>query len=63
MVDKSRYTIRNLVTDKEYFVDVTHILFFYFDPAYVTPINIAVGYKLDGGGDAIAQQDFLDPQD
>jgi len=39
---KPRYTIRNLVTGKEYMVDVTHLRPFYFDPAYVTPLNIAV---------------------
>ena len=41
-MDKPRYAIRNLVTDKEYGVDVTHIPPFYYDPAYVTPLNIAV---------------------
>ena len=30
--DKTYYTIRNLVTDKEYVVDVTHMRPFYFDP-------------------------------
>ena len=38
---KPRYTIRNLVTGKEDMVDVTHIRPFYFDPNYVTPLNIA----------------------
>jgi len=40
--DKPRYNIRNLVPNKEYVVDVTHIRPFYYDPAYVTPLNIAV---------------------
>jgi len=35
-----------MVTDKEYVVDVTHIRPFYYDPAYVTPLNIVVK---DGG--------------
>ena len=39
---KPRYTIRNLVTGKEYMADVTHLRPFYFDPNYVTPLNIAV---------------------
>ena len=39
---KPRYTIRNLVTGKEYMVDVTHLWPFCFDPAYVTPLNITV---------------------
>ena len=34
-----RYTIRNLVTGKEYIVDITHICPFYFDPDCVTPLN------------------------
>ena len=38
-------SIRNLVTDKEYVVDVTYIPPFYYDPAYVTPLNIAVKTK------------------
>ena len=37
LVDKPRF---NLVTDKEYVVDVTHIRPFYYDPTYVTPLNI-----------------------
>ena len=36
------YTIRNFVTDKEYVVDVMHIRLFYFNPHYVTPLNVAV---------------------
>ena len=39
---KSRYTIRNLVTGKEYMADVTHLHPFHFDPNYVTPLNIVV---------------------
>ena len=39
---KPKCTIRNLVTGKEYMVDVTHLQPFCFDPAYVTPLNIAV---------------------
>jgi hypothetical protein len=39
--EKAWYTIQNLVTTKEYYADVTHIKPFYFNPNYVTPINIA----------------------
>ena len=35
------YTIRNLTNDKEYSADVTHLRPFYYDPQYVTPINVA----------------------
>ena len=38
LVDKTYYTIQNLITDKEYVVDVTHIRPFYFDPNYVTVV-------------------------
>ena len=31
----------DLVTTKEYFADVMHLKPFYFDPNYVTPLNIA----------------------
>ena len=36
-----RYTIHNLVTGKEYMVNVTHIRSFNFDSDYITPPNIA----------------------
>jgi len=39
---KPKYTIRNLVTGKEYMADVTHLRPFCFDPNNVTPLNIAV---------------------
>jgi hypothetical protein len=39
---KPRYTIRNLTDGKEYVVDVTHLRPFYYDPTYVTPLNVAV---------------------
>ena len=42
LVNKTYYTIRNLVTYKEYVVDVTHICPFYFDPNYEMPLNLAV---------------------
>ena len=40
--EKIRYTIQNLVTTKKYLVDVTHLKPFYFDPNFVTPLNIAI---------------------
>ena len=45
---KPRYTIRNLVTGKDYMVDVTHIRPFYFDPNYVTPLNTLMGMSRKG---------------
>ena len=40
--DKFVYQIQNLVTDKTYEVDATHIKPFYYDPAYVNPLHIAI---------------------
>jgi len=37
LTDKLRYIIPNLVTNKGYVVDVTHLRPFYYEPAYVTP--------------------------
>ena len=37
---KPRYTMHNLVTGKEYTVDVKHLRPFYFYPNYVTPLKI-----------------------
>ena len=62
-MDKPRYTIRNLVTDKEYVVDVTHIRPFYYDPTYVTPLNIAVKDTDETVVDMIVKHDFSDPKD
>jgi hypothetical protein len=36
------YQIQNLVTEKTYEVDVTHIKPFYYDPTYVNPLHIAI---------------------
>ena len=51
LVDKPRYTIRNLVTDKKYVVDVTHIRPFYYDPTNLrhTTQHGGKGYRRDGG--------------
>ena len=54
LVDKPRYSIRNLVTNK---VDVTHIRPFYFDPTYVTPLKIAVKDTDETVVDTIVQHD------
>ena len=62
-MDKPRYTIRNLVTDKEYVVDVTDIRPFYYDPTYVTPLNIAVKDTDETVVDMIVKHDFSDPKD
>ena len=63
LVEKPRYTICTLVTDKEYVVDVTHIRPFYCDPAFVTPLNIAVKDTDETVVDMIVKQDFSDPKD
>ena len=63
LADKSYYTIRNLVVDKEYVVDVTHIRPFYFDPNYLTPLNVAVKDTDETVVDTIRQHDFSDPMD
>ena len=57
LVDKPRYSIRNLVTNKEYVVNVTHIRPFYFDPTYVTPLKIAVKDTDETVVDTIVQHD------
>ena len=61
LVDKTYYTIRNLVTDKEYVIDVMHIRPFYFDPNYVTPLNVAVKDADETVVDTILQYDFQIP--
>ena len=61
-MDKPRHTIRNLVTDKEYAVDVTHIRPFYYNPAYVTPLNIAVKDTDETVTDMIVKHDFSQGQ-
>ena len=58
-MDKPRYTIRNLVTDKEYVVDVTHIRSFYYDPTYVKPLNIGVKDTDETVVDMIVRQPIL----
>ena len=62
-MDKLRYTICKLVTDKECVVDVTYIRPFYYDPAYVTPLNIAVKDTDETVVDMIVKHDFSDPKD
>ena len=42
LVDKPRYTLQYIVTDKAYVVEITHIRSFYFGPAYITQLNIVV---------------------
>jgi hypothetical protein len=63
ITDKPRYNIRNLVTNKEYVVDVKHIRPFYYDPAYVTPLNIAVKDTDETVVEMIVNHDFSKPQD
>ena len=62
-MDKPRYSIRTLVTNKEYVVDVTHTHPFYFDPTYVTPLNIVVKDTDETVVDTIIQHNFSDPHE
>ena len=36
------YVIRNLVTQRDALADVTHLKPFFYDPDFVTPLNVAV---------------------
>ena len=62
-MDKSRFTIRKLVTDKENVVNVTSIRPFHHDPAYITPLNSAVNDNDKTVVDMIVQHDFSDPKE
>ena len=59
LVDKTYYTIRNLVTDEECVVDVTHIRPFYFDLNYVTPLNVLITDTYETVVDTDADTRFL----
>jgi len=62
LIDKPCHTYtRNLVTDREYVVDVKNIWPFYYDPAYVT-LNMAVKDIDETVVDMIVQQNFSDPR-
>jgi hypothetical protein len=51
------------VTNKEYRVDVMHLRPFYFDPDFVTPLNIAVKDTDEYVVEKIVTHDFSDPND
>ena len=55
------YTITNLVTTREYFADITHLKPFYYDPDFVTPLNIAVRDSEESVVSEIVEHDFSDP--
>jgi hypothetical protein len=59
--DKIWYTIQNLVTSKEFFADVTHLRPFYFDPDFVTPLNVAAKDTDEHVVKKILRHDFSDP--
>jgi hypothetical protein len=61
--EKLWYTIQNLVPTKEYFADVTHLKPFYFDPDYVTPLNIATRDTDESVVLRILDHDFSDTTD
>jgi transposase InsO family protein len=57
------YTIKNLISAKEYRVDVMHIKPFYFDPKKsIHPLNIAARDTDEYVVDHIVTHDFSDPQ-
>jgi hypothetical protein len=58
---KTWYTITNLVTTREYFADITHLKPFYYDPDFVTPLNIAVRDSEESVVSEIVEHDFSDP--
>ena len=60
---KPRYVIRNLTDSKEYVVDVTHLRPFYYDPEYVTPLNVAAKDTDEEVVQEILQHDFSDFND
>ena len=59
---KFRCMIQNLVTSKEYFTDITHLKPFYFDPQYVTPLNIATRDTDESVVLQILEHDFSDTE-
>jgi hypothetical protein len=60
---KPIYTIRNLTNGKESVVDVTHLRPFYYDPAYVTPLNVAAKDTDEEVVEKILDHDFADGHD
>jgi hypothetical protein len=59
--NKAWYMIQNLITTKEYTVDVNHLRPFIFDPRFVTPINIAAKDTDETVVKKILSHDFSDP--
>ena len=55
------YTIRNLTNGKEYSADVTHLRPFYYDPQFVTPINVSTRDTKECVVKRILKYDFTDP--
>jgi hypothetical protein len=61
--EKTSYAIKNLISAKEYMVDVTHIKPYYYDPQRSTPpINIAAKDIDEYVVDHIVTHDFGDPK-
>jgi hypothetical protein len=59
--EKTWYTIQNLVTTKEYPADVMHLKPFYFDPQYITPLNIATKDTDETIVEQVIAHNFEDP--
>jgi len=58
---KTWYTITNLVTTREYFAVITHLKPFFYDPDFVTPLNIATWDSDESVVSEILEHDFSDP--
>jgi hypothetical protein len=58
---KAIYTIRDLVTYKQYEADVCQLKPFYYDPNYVYPLNVAIKGSGEFLVDHIVTHDFSDP--
>jgi hypothetical protein len=59
--NKAIYTIRDLVTNKEYEADVCQLKAFYYDPHYVYPLNVAIKGSGEFVVDHIVTHDFSNP--
>ena len=58
---KTWHTITNVVTTREYFADITRLKPFYYDPDFVTPLNIAARDSDESVVSDILEHDFSDP--
>ena len=55
--DKVSYTIRNFTTDKDHLADVTHLWPFFYDPKFMTPLNVAALFLTPITNDIVSPMD------